>query len=668
MAIEFEVIGSRLELSPFPVPLSTLGDITVTLWARSAGLPTSGTWKTFFGMWDAAIENYVWLGQDDTGQMDLFVQCYNPGYSDFDLIDPEVFPDGEWVAVAYTYTTATGVHELFKRVSATELVSIGTAVLAFDTNLTTFESQELGNDGTPSQVPVSVALYRQWQRKLTPAQILAEMNSPSAVVSADLYLDSPLFSPSYVNDYSGNGNTWTAVGTLATVDGPVLPAGTYTEFTLADALVDMGSRLYDPQHVRWSVEELTIYVQQALRTFNALTNHFRDVASFDTVNKQAFYDIAEIAPTLRAQTFTVADAVNQICYQLLEPPPNGNLWVGSAQYNLGDILSALQQARDTFLLETGVVVTHRVVPVDANPVTGKVPLPESVINVRRAAWQTSNGYIVVIRRDDAWGITNYGQGWQTPRATAPTAYSVSTTPPLVLQFAPLTNVRGSLDLLTIESGSEPNLLGSTLLGVPDDWAWVVIFGALAQLLQRDGLAVDPARAGYCQSRWDDGLERAKQAAVVIDAIVNGINTPLGSVLDADAYSPDWQMVSGVPRRVLTMGQTIVGLWPPAGIPPGGGSYAVSLDVARNAPVPVELSDPLQIGKELVNDLLDYAQHLALFKEGAGALQTAMGLLSQFTGVCGTTIELAQASQPNQSAAVAQTSQDSRVVAYRIPES
>ena len=446
-----------------------------------------------------------------------------------------------------------------------------------------------------------------------------------------------------------------------------MAVGTYTAFTLADALVDMGSRLYDPLHVRWTEPELTIYIQQAIRTFNALTNHFRDVATFDTVNKQAFYNIATVAPSLREQTITINDVVDQICYQLLEPVPVGGLWAGTEQYNLEDILSAIQQARDTFLLETGVIVTHRVLAVPSAPTAGKVSLPESVINIRRMAWTTANGYIIVIRRDDSWGITNFGRGWQVAQSVAPIAYSVSTTPPLVVQLAPITTQFGSLDMLTIESGTAPAMVGDVLLGVPDDWAWVVIFGALAQLLQRDGLAVDPQRAGYCQSRWEDGLERAKAAAVVVDATVNDVNTPLGSVSDADAYSPDWQMVSGVPRRILTMGQTLVGLWPPAGIPPGGGSYEVVLDLVQNAPVPTALSDALQIGQELINDILDYAQHLALFKEGPGALQTAMGLLEQFTGICGTTISVARASQPNLDSTVGQTPQDRRVVAYRIPE-
>lgn len=443
-----------------------------------------------------------------------------------------------------------------------------------------------------------------------------------------------------------------------------MASGTYTAFTLADALSDMGSRLADPMHVRWPEAELTIYVREAIRTYNALTNHYRDTASFTTTNKQAFYDLGTVAPTLRAMTVTVKDAVDRILWSLLEPPLNGLLWTGTQQYSLDDVLGAIQQARDTFLMETGIVVTHSTVSVSA-PADGVVDLDETIVALRRAAWTTPTGITAPLRREDQWGLVNYRVGWQTARSASPLAYSVSAQPPLQVQIAPVTSTAGTLDLLSINRGAAPDLLTTgQLLGVPDDWAWVVIFGALGQLFQRDGLAVDPMRAQYCDARWQDGLKRATAAAVVLSAEVNGTWTPLGSVSDADAFSSDWQGMSGVPKRVLTMGHTLIGLWPPAGIPAGGGGYTVALDVVRNAPVPVDLSDPLQVGNEALNDLLDYAQHLALLKEGGGQIQAAMGLLDQFTGLCGTTIAIQQASNANDPAAIDQTSQDSRTLAYQ----
>lgn len=442
-------------------------------------------------------------------------------------------------------------------------------------------------------------------------------------------------------------------------------AGTYTTVTLNDAVEDMGSRLYDPDHVRWSVEELTIYIQQALRTYNAWTNHFRSEASFSCTSPTAFYDLPTVLPSLRAQTYTIGDAVNQLCYHLLEPIPVGGLWVGTAQFSLDDILGALQQARDTFILETGVVQTHSTLSASPFPAYGIVNLPETVINVRRLGWALANGITTVLRRDDQWGLTNYRPGWQTSSTRSPIAYSVSTQPPLQVQLAPISSVGATLDMLSVDRG--PTVSQATLgnsLGVPNDWAWVVIFGALGQLLQRDGIAVDAQRATYCQQRWDHGLKMARAAAVVLSARVEGVQVQLGSVADADFYSPSWQAVPAAPKRILTAGHTVVACWPPPGVPTGGGEFEVLLQVVRNAPVPTDLADPLQIGPELTNDLLDYAQHLALVKEGAVQIQESMGLLNQFADLCGTTVDIQLASMPTDEATKGQTVQDERAEAYR----
>ncbi len=445
-------------------------------------------------------------------------------------------------------------------------------------------------------------------------------------------------------------------------------AGTYTDFTLQDAWAALGQRLYDPTHVRWSTPELTIYVQQALRTFNALTNHFRAEGSFESASPEAFYDLPTVLPALRGQMFTVQQAVNQICYQLIEPVPIGGLWQGTAQFSLQDLITALDQSRDLFLMETGIVQTRSLLLVDPAPADGIVELSETIQNLRRLAWKTDDGIITLLRRDDQWGLTNYRPNWQTSSAQPPRAYSISTQPPLKVQMAPPTSVVGTLDLLTIDTG--PAISTAALdaaLGVPDDWAWVVIFGAMAQLLQRDGLAHDPSRASYCAQRWAHGLQMARTAAVVLSARVQGTQVNLGAVADADAYTPSWQMVPSTPYRILTAGHTIVALNPPPGVPSGGGNFTVLLQVVRNAPVPTAAGEFLQIGSELVDDILNYAQHIALSKEGAFQIQLADGLLKQFLSMCGTTLAIQYASQPEEAAASNQTTQDARVLSYRGTE-
>jgi hypothetical protein len=212
--------------------------------------------------------------------------------------------------------------------------------------------------------------------------------------------------------------------------------------------------------------------------------------------------------------------------------------------------------------------------------------------------------------------------------------------------------------VAIHAGLTIDPLVETVLGIPDDFAWVVKYGALAELLNYDGLALDPGRAAYCQQRWEMGIAQARSAAVVLNAQINSVPAVQGGLNDTDMFSPLWQLVAGVPETVLTVGQNLLALAPPPG---GGGPYAVTLDVVRNAPVPDVGGDILQISQDLYDSILDIAQHTALFKQGAGELQLAMGLLDRAASDAGIDLRRQQAQTPDRAAAFGQTQTDRRYI-------
>ncbi len=220
---------------------------------------------------------------------------------------------------------------------------------------------------------------------------------------------------------------------------------------------------------------------------------------------------------------------------------------------------------------------------------------------------------------------------------------------------------GTLDLVSVSKGSAVNPVVSAPLGVPDDWAWVIKFGALADLLQGDGLALDAERAAYCTKRWEQGIQQATSASVVLDGRINDQPVVIASLADADVYSPLWQLLGGSPTMLIIAGQTLLASTPPAG---GGGPYTVTLDVVRNAPVPSADGDILEVGQDIYDAILDYTQHLALFKEGAGQLQTAIALLNRAMTVAGIDLDLQQASQPDRRPLMGQTLQDSTAATPR----
>jgi hypothetical protein len=234
-------------------------------------------------------------------------------------------------------------------------------------------------------------------------------------------------------------------------------------------------------------------------------------------------------------------------------------------------------------------------------------------------------------------------------------------PPLTLQLIPPATAAGTLDLVSINKGATVNPLVSATLDVPDDWAWVIKWGALADLLQQDGLALDPVRAQYCEARWQQGIEMAKKAPVVLTARIGSSVVRVNSLADADKYSPLWQLLGGAPLEVLLAGQNLLATAPVA----GSNLYTITLDVVRNAPVPSGASDVLQVGADVYDSILDYAQHIALFKEGGGQLALAQPLLERAMSAAGVEVAVQQASQPSRRPILRQQRQDEQAEAREL---
>jgi hypothetical protein len=442
----------------------------------------------------------------------------------------------------------------------------------------------------------------------------------------------------------------------------------YTAPTLTVARTALAERLNDQAQVRWIADELDRYIREALRTWNAWTLHFRDQGSFVTVASQAFYDLPTEIAALRGQTLTSEDLVTDLQYALIEAPNglNGGVWAGTDQFDLAQLTTALQRRRDQFLRETGAVLTQAVTNYPAPVASGRLALDEAVFNVRRAAWTTTaTGILYPMLRTDEWAANNYNPPW--PQSSQPpTAYSVSVTPPITLQLIPPATGAGDLDLVSIEGGVALPTTPSAVLGVPDDYAWVLKYGALADLLSGDGLALDPPRAAYCEERWRQGIEHASTAAVVLAGRITDLTQSpdaevpvrITSLSDADRYDPTWQRTLGTPTRILLAGQTLVALLPP----PDATVRTITLDLVRNAPVPTAGGDILQISQDVYDTILDLAQHTALFKEGPGQTRQAMALLQRVAKAAGVDLHLQQASTPDRSQLIGQTEQDRRVEA------
>lgn len=389
----------------------------------------------------------------------------------------------------------------------------------------------------------------------------------------------------------------------------------YTYATLDDLLLTLGSRLGDPQHVFWTEAELTIYINDALRTWNSISRMFRDRGFFTTTSTDTFFDLTQVLSNgsefILSRNVTEAQQVEQLKYMLMEPAPADQVTFTN-QYVLEDLTNALIGSRNQFLLETGIAIT-----LTADQVVGAgdgriVIADQNVIDIVRASWTDQDGVVTALMREDGYASASFSPSWRQSPGT-PARYSIYPDPLLTIQLIPPPDNTGTLSLQTISVGS-----------LPDDFTPFILWGALAELLSKAGLPHDPARARYALQRHNEGVEAAKQVVSVMQSYVNDQPVQTGSVFAQDRFDPSWAYVRSAPNNVGMLGHNIVSLSPaPDGV------YSVMMDVARNAPIMVNGTDNIPLGKEYLDLLEGYVVHLAHFKQGAAEISSSQSFYEDF---------------------------------------
>ncbi len=404
-----------------------------------------------------------------------------------------------------------------------------------------------------------------------------------------------------------------------------MTSGSYSYLTWANLKATLAARLHDTSSVFWSDTELGLYLAEALRMFGALSYFWRARMTVTTDGTAAFYDLPSQSSSPLAYTVTDRDLINQIQYHLLEPATSSwaGGWTGTAMFTMADVSNAIQRAVDQFLVETGVVITRSTQAV-ANPALGRVALAEAIIDVRRAVWKTGAGVYSYIHRVDEHEATQWDSDWTTAAASVPIAYSLFAPPPLYLQMVPYSNLTGTLELHTINQASTYAPTSSaTVLGIPDSLAWAVKWAALADLLGKDGPARDPMRAKYCAMRYAQGIEIAKASASVLLAHTTVPITP-APLFDIDMFRPGWQATTAtIPTEIALVGLNMIATYPVS-----TGATGILLDVVRPALL-YDVSNYIQVGKEHMDAILDWAEHIATFKMGGQEFDATMPRADNF---------------------------------------
>jgi hypothetical protein len=384
----------------------------------------------------------------------------------------------------------------------------------------------------------------------------------------------------------------------------------YGYITLSQMQAELAGRLGDPNSIFWTSSELTLCIREALRYWNATTMAWKSRFTFQTSASQSWYDLTQQANTPIPFTVNDSEVLSFLLYNLIEPQLLGGSYVGTDMFSLDDLTQAMQRRRDQFLLDTGMVTGQSVIAAPPPP-ENQVTLADSTIDVKRVAFIDSAGVYTTMWRSDEWGAQSFQNNWNLKPQT-PNAFSVASVAPITLVVIPPPAGHGQLELVTVQSGAALNPPAGVLLGVPDDFAWVIRMGALADLLGKDGQARDAKRAEYAQARWTEGIALARIFNSVVNGYINGVQVFPQPLRSFSTYNANWQnQAGGLPTAIGIISWNLIAV----ASKPDSGPYSLLFDLVRNAPVPSSAGDFIQAGREDLDAILDYAQHLASFKSG-----------------------------------------------------
>lgn len=394
----------------------------------------------------------------------------------------------------------------------------------------------------------------------------------------------------------------------------------YTYITFGTAKQLLANRLYDETSVFWKTAELGLLIQEALRTWNSLTGQWATEYAFNVNGASLPWLSLSGAGSPRQYTLTDTDLYTQIEYHLLEPPTGGT-WTGTPQFSISDLKEAFQRRQDEILQLTACNVQNlSPVPLIAN--TRRVTLADNVLDVRRNRFKpipAGNPNSTLWREDSAsfqFFSPSYRQSTQTPRN-----YSVSLQTPLTVDVDFPPPVSGDLDILAVVSGTAPSPPSSTGLVIPNDWSWVLKFGMLGDLLGKESQARDELRMKYANARFAEGVQVMQRLPWLVGALVNNVPVAITGVKEQDTYAYGWEDDSAAFPAIVVAGTDLISVCPRPTV-----STGITLQLVQNAPVPSGDSDPVQVSRDVFDVILDYAFHLASFKEGG---QDFMDTMEQF---------------------------------------
>ena len=287
---------------------------------------------------------------------------------------------------------------------------------------------------------------------------------------------------------------------------------------------------------------------------------------------------------------------------------------GTNQYNIAMLQGALQYRRDELLLECAANVVNLF---EFSPVLGMTTsLPDSTLDLLRVRWVAVDSTAYALGREDVV-TANAFKPLRQIEPGEPDSWMITANTPLTFDCSCPPNQPGQWDMLVSFSGVDLVPPAATVLGLPDDWCWVALYGALADVLSNAPEGRDAQRAKYCLQVYEQGKRAMRELPWLLSGSVGSINADTPGFGEMDTQQQNWEQTQNATDPTIVVGGVdLVALAP---FVHAAATVSTVLTVVGNAPVPLVDADKIQLSKDGVDAVLARAQHVATFKQRRGGL-------------------------------------------------
>jgi len=149
---------------------------------------------------------------------------------------------------------------------------------------------------------------------------------------------------------------------------------------------------------------------------------------------------------------------------------------------------------------------------------------------------------------------------------------------------------------------------------------------------QESLRVFNVLTGFWRGRLSGGLTVASQVyypvpagfSYILRIELNGRQLESSSLWDLDYGQPGWEGTTGLPVAFAPVGMNQFALWPQSAV----GGESLEIDGVVTAPV-LSAIGFVNLGQDELETILDYAQHIAQFKEGGQEFEASQESLKEF---------------------------------------